>query len=180
MINYDNSISEALNEELLGILPLDESDEEYEIKNFYNTHLTPYSYDDFLNLCHKHPNDSLLDIGDVFVEEELNKAGRENLIKAYTHYLNYFLISNYERNRICEALVKFIQKILLNYNESADISNLSEDIGINFILNEFFNGEVDCDIDACCRKAVDTFRFPEFLNNTENILSEVPKLFNSA
>ena len=41
---------ESKNLLLLGILPLDESDEEYEIKNFYNTHLTPYSYDDFLNL----------------------------------------------------------------------------------------------------------------------------------
>ena len=156
---------------------INENDEFYDLKMFFNKHMEDYDYDEFLEF-YKSSDESLSieEVRDAFLEDKLNESlGSEKDLDTYFTYLSHYFYYNLRFDRFDEAFVGFVQMIILALNKSDSINDLFEsnpysfDIMSSFLTLEDLNHSFD--VSKLFNQAVDTFKIDKYNNNHESALS---------
>ena len=186
MKNLFDGIKDKLKEELISednIVAINENDEFYDLKMFFNNHMIDYDYDEFLEF-YKSSDESLSieEIRDAFLEDKLNKSlGSEKDLDTYFTYISHYFEYNLRFKRLDEAFVGFVQMIILALNKSDTVKHLFEsnpystDILLSYGVLQGYKHSYD--IPKLFNQAVNDFKIDKYNNNHETALYIIEDFF---
>ena len=164
---------------------IEDDDEMYDLKVFYNEHMRDYEYDEFLKFYKSSDrNLSIEEIRDEFLEDKLEKSrNSKDELQTYFIYLVHYFYYNLEFDRFEDAFVNLLQMIILASNKSKDekdiINSNPHFIDILFGIEEMENTNQTFDVSELFDKAVKTFKIDKYNNNHEKVLRQFNETYQS-
>ena len=170
-------------DDLLDKIPIEENDELYDLKVFFNEHMADYEFEELLEYYNRQENRNLSieEITDNFLEDKLNASlGSDKEFDTYLTNLIHYCFYNMDIKDFDSSFIYLIQMSVLASNKSTDKENILESnphsIDIMYCIESLY-GEKDFDIDGLFKKAVDGFRIDKYNNNHEEVLKELKGIF---
>lgn len=168
--------------EYLGRVPIEDDDELFELKTFYNEFLLGFDFEEIKQFYLKSNEKSLVDIiQDYFDFKILNEKNVDVKFNLYADYLGSFFFYCLNVNHFDEALSYIIQLAILSSNE--------EDVGdgdiierkprfmdILYEINRFLDKNPSFDLNTSFKLAVDNFKVNMWLNNEDEVFDAFSKL----
>ena len=180
--NFDpNEFRERLeSDEFQGRVKIEENDPLFELKTYYNENLIDI---DFEELSEYYKNADKSKPVPEIIDDYLNFKIIEN--EDFDVYISY-LIANYyqslDNNEFNEALILFIQTVILALNSDAindgnAFERTPHSIDIFFMLELFEKHGGEYDLDKCLEKAFETFKVEKWKNNKDEIYEIMHEYF---
>ena len=165
------------------IVPIEENDEWYDLKVFFNEHMKDYEWDEFLEFYKSSDKSlSIEEIKDEFLEAKLaNSLDSEDDLNTYFLYISHYYFYNLDFDRLDDAFVYFVQMLILTSNKSLDKNNIlkTTPYALNNIMciDDLKNLNYSFDVSRLFKKAVETFKIEKYNNNHDQVLKELKEIF---
>lgn len=168
------------------MIKIEDDDEEdiVELKNFYNSHLLVYDYDEFLECYHSNDKSQGIEkIMDLYLDNLLNKS--LDTPQEYDTFFEYLINYHYyyaDVNEYDKAFIKLIQMSILASNKSKDKNKILESnphaIDIFYAIDDMEMLDYSFDLSKLFNEAVDTFKISKYNQNHEEVLKEFKEIFD--
>ncbi len=164
-------------------VPIEENDELYDVKVFFNEHMKDYEWDEFLEFYNSSDESlSIEEIRDAFLDMKLTESmDSEDDLDTYYIYLSHYFFYNLQSDRFDDAFVNLVQMLILTSNNADDKNNIL-DSNAYVINNVICIGDLkdlnySFDVSKLFNQAVDTFKIEKYNNDHDQVLKVLNEYF---
>jgi len=164
-------------------VPIEENDELYDLKVFFNEHMKDYEWEEFLEFYNSSDQSlSIEKIRDAFLDMKLNETmDNEEDMGTYFIYLSHYFFYNLQGDRFDDAFVNLVQLLILASNKSKDKNNILESNPYSFAnmlcVDDLLDLNYSFDVSRLFENAVETFKIEKYNNNHDQVLKELKEIF---